>query len=85
MCGGWGVVPGYELDTLWGARKVVERLAAYEDTGLTPEEVAELVKAKAQGPCGLCRYSPPSCCDGSWKPCRFCLAEKGDPHETDSV
>jgi len=49
MCGGWGVVPGYELDTLRGARKVVGRLAAYEDTGLTPEEVAELAQAKQEG------------------------------------
>jgi hypothetical protein len=29
--------------------KAIDRLAAYEDTGLTPEEVAELAKAKADG------------------------------------
>ena len=39
MCGGWGVAEGYELNTLRGMRTVVERLAAYEDTGLTPEEI----------------------------------------------
>ncbi len=37
--------------------KVIDRLAAYEDTGLTPEEVMELVQAKKDGrlimlPCG---------------------------------
>ncbi len=46
VCGGWGIAPGYELDTLKGARTVVERLAAYEETGLTPEEIAELAEAK---------------------------------------
>ena len=30
-------------------RELLDRLAAYEDTGLTPEEVAELAKAKADG------------------------------------
>ncbi len=39
MCGGWGVVPGYELDTVRGMKAVVDRLAAYENTGLTPEEI----------------------------------------------
>jgi hypothetical protein len=29
--------------------KMLNRLAAYEDTGLTPEEVAELAKAKKDG------------------------------------
>jgi len=30
---------------------VIDRLAAYEDTGLTPEEVAELAQAKTDGRC----------------------------------
>ena len=42
MCGGWGVMPGYELNTPKGMKAVVDRLAAYEETGLTPEEVAAL-------------------------------------------
>lgn len=32
-----------------GANKAYDRLAAYEDTGLTPEEVAELARAKSEG------------------------------------
>lgn len=39
MCGGWGVVPGYELNTARGAKAVVDRLAAYEDIGLMPDEI----------------------------------------------
>ena len=42
MCGGWGVMPGYELNTARGMKAVVDRLAAYEETGLTPEEVTAL-------------------------------------------
>ncbi|MDE6456103.1 MAG: hypothetical protein K2L38_09415 [Dysosmobacter sp.] len=42
MCGGWGVMPGYELNTVRGMKAVVERLAAYEETGLTPEEITAL-------------------------------------------
>jgi len=30
-------------------QQIINALAAYEDTGLTPEEVAELAKAKADG------------------------------------
>lgn len=41
MCGGWGVVEGCELNTLQGMRTVTTRLAAYEDTGLLPEEIAD--------------------------------------------
>lgn len=37
------------------------------------DEVAALVKAQNDGPCGLCRYSKPSSCDG--KPCTMCPAE----------
>ena len=32
-----------------GPLKVIDRLAAYEDSGLSPEEVQELAKAKADG------------------------------------
>ena len=39
ICGGWGVTPGYELNTVRGMKAVVDRLAAYEDTGLEPEEI----------------------------------------------
>lgn len=39
MCGGYGVVPGYELTTVRGMKAVVDRLAEYEETGLEPHEV----------------------------------------------
>lgn len=39
---GYGVVEGYELNTLRGAKMIIDRLAAYEDTGLEPEEIIEL-------------------------------------------
>lgn len=42
MCGGWGVTEGCELNTVQGMRRVVERLAAYENTELTPEEITAL-------------------------------------------
>lgn len=35
-------MPGYELNTVRGMKAVVERLAAYEETGLTPEEITAL-------------------------------------------
>ena len=35
-------MPGYELNTPKGMKAVVDQLAAYEETGLTPEEVAAL-------------------------------------------
>ena len=37
--GGYAMAEGYALDTLKGVRAVVNRLAAYEDTGLEPEEM----------------------------------------------
>lgn len=37
--GGYAMAEGYALDTLKGVRAAVNRLATYEDTGLTPEEV----------------------------------------------
>jgi len=49
-----------------------KRLAAYEDTGKTPEEVAALVRAREYDVCELCAYNPPSSCDG--KPCTMCPA-----------
>ena len=33
----------------WALGRHVDRLAAYEDSGLTPEQVQELAKAKADG------------------------------------
>lgn len=36
MCGGWGLVEGCEINTTRGMRSIVERLAAYENTGLEP-------------------------------------------------
>ena len=35
-------MPGYELNTPKGMKAVVDQLAAYEETGLTPEEVTAL-------------------------------------------
>ncbi len=43
MCGGWGVVEGYELSTLQGMKAVTNKLAAYENTGLSPEQIQEAV------------------------------------------
>ena len=40
--GGYAMAEGYALDTLKGVRAAVNRLAAYEDTGLEPEEIIEL-------------------------------------------
>lgn len=42
ICGRWGVVEGCELDTMHGLKAVVDRLAAYEVTGLEPEEIRVL-------------------------------------------
>ena len=42
MCGGWGLVEGCEINTTKGMRRIVERLAAYENTELSPEEVEKL-------------------------------------------
>lgn len=40
--GGYAMAEGYALDTLKGVRAAVNRLAAYEDTGFTPEEVQQM-------------------------------------------
>lgn len=37
---------GYELNTVRGMKAVVDRLASYEETGLTPEEIVELKSIK---------------------------------------
>lgn len=42
----YGLVEGYTVNTLAGARAVVDRLAAYEDTGLEPEEIREIIDDK---------------------------------------
>ncbi len=44
MCGGWGLVEGCEINTPAGMRQVVERLAAYENAGITPEIAAMYAK-----------------------------------------
>ena len=57
--------------------EALDRLAEYEDTALSPEEVLELLRRNLQavkpvGPCDLCIYNPPSSFDG--KPCSLCPA-----------
>lgn len=44
MCGGWGLVEGCEINTPAGMRQIVERLAAYENAGITPEIAAMYAK-----------------------------------------
>ena len=70
MCGGWGVIPGYELSTVKGMKAVVDRLAAYEDTGLSVSDVAALagkhtpkkpIKASGGGIRYTSDYRCPSC------------------------
>lgn len=39
-------MPGYELNTVRGMKAVVDHLAAYEETGLTPEEIQTHISAK---------------------------------------
>ena len=45
----------------WALGRHVDRLAAYEDSGLSPEEAQELAKAKADGRvvvlCPKCKYA----------------------------
>lgn len=53
-----------------------DRLLAIEDVlgeDYDLVRLTALVKTRDEGPCGLCRYSPPSSCDG--KPCTMCPAE----------
>lgn len=47
MCGGYGMVPGHELTTIQGMRDAVNRLAAYEDTGLTPAQIKYILPKKS--------------------------------------
>ena len=44
-------VTGWTHSSNWSkpAKEAIDRLAAYEDTGLSPEQVQELAKAKADG------------------------------------
>lgn len=51
MCGGYGMNPGHELNTVQGMRDAIDRLAAYEDTGLEPSEV----KAKCAWADKMCK------------------------------
>jgi hypothetical protein len=39
-------------------RELLDRLAAYEDTGLTPEETEDIAKAKADGRCVVLPCKP---------------------------
>lgn len=41
MPGGYGLTDGYKINDLRSMRVVVDRLAAYEETGLEPEEIKE--------------------------------------------
>jgi len=43
-----GVVKRVDIDDATRGDSVMLRLAAYEDTGLTPEECAELAKKKGE-------------------------------------
>jgi hypothetical protein len=47
-------------------RELLDRLAEYEDTGLTPVEVAEMAKAKADGRCAVLPLKPG---DKAWFVC----------------
>lgn len=69
--------------------KIVDRLAAYEDTELSPEEIIELkgrmdnkelaeIAMRLVCPCDVCMFNPPSSTDG--KPCSMCPAS---PVKTD--
>lgn len=44
MCGGYGVIPGCELNTPEGAKAVIDRLAAYEGAGLAPEDIEGIIE-----------------------------------------
>lgn len=48
MFGRYRLKPGYELDTLQGAKAAVDRLAAYEDIGPI-DHLRELVQAEQDG------------------------------------
>ena len=64
-----------DLKTGINQEKAFDRLAQYEDSGLSPDEVQDLAKAKAEGRlvevvrCGKCRhYNTTGCSDG----CGWC-------------
>ena len=46
MPGGYGLADGYKINDLRSMRAVVDRLAAYEDTGLKPEDIELLAKQR---------------------------------------
>lgn len=45
MPGGYGLVEGRQLGTVTNNRAVINRLAAYENSGMEPEEVSALIQA----------------------------------------
>lgn len=47
--GGYAMAEGYALDTLKGVRAAVNRLAAYEDTGLEPGEIERIKQDVEEG------------------------------------
>lgn len=49
----------------WDVREILKVLAAYEDTGLTPERCAELAKAEREGRLGI---APPVKSGRGWVP-----------------
>lgn len=46
--GGYAMAEGYALDTLKGVRAAVNRLAAFEDTGLEPDQIAETFALRSE-------------------------------------
>lgn len=78
MCGGWGVMPGYELNTVKGAKAIVGRLASFENTERTPEEIEELGHAKDKLDAAIediphtCEYCAYNGVDVDVAPCADC-------------
>lgn len=48
MPGGYGLKEGHDMGTLRTIRMVVDRLAAYEETGLTPEQIETIQEENAR-------------------------------------
>ena len=73
------------MTTFEKIRDEIEKIAPldYPCDKRTPERIrdmaVEIVEKYAEqeptSPCDLCRFNPPSSCDG--KPCTMCPAEKG--------
>lgn len=78
MCRSWGVMPGYELNTVRGIKAIVDRLAAYENTERTPEEVEELARVKEKLDAAIediphtCEYCAYNGVDVDVAPCADC-------------